>query len=326
MDFPKFQNTDFTERAGIFAIAAQVTSLGLIFRETSNSDVGIDAQIEYVSDGAAIGKLIAVQAKSGRSYFIDKGDHFAFYPTEKHKTYWECFPLPVVVMLHDPDSGDVYYSDARYYLSIPERERRYNYIPVLKSKKLRGTTKDELFNSPSIDPGSFLDFPGLVSKMVDAAYDDASFPVSYFEIFSHSLTNLCRHSFFNMQLPCDIAEANLLASGSEFGIGVGPSTYEYLHGYVKFLIEQNLVQVDYSDFLIDWNEREMLPKFLSPLTSRGRELVRYIRELENSIFKQGEFDISVACERFVQMIYLPSDIQRFEKIREFGVRLKSGAA
>lgn len=326
MDLPRFQNTDLTERAGVFAIAAQVTSLGLIFRETSNSDVGIDAQIEYVSDGVAIGKLIAVQAKSGRSYLNDKGDHFAFYPMEKHKTYWECFPLPVVVMLHDPDSDDVYYSDARYYLSIPERERRYNYIPVFKSQKLRETTKDELFNSPSLNPGSFLDFPSLLSKMVSVTHDDASFPVSYFEIFTHSLTNLCRHSFFHMHLPCDIAELNLAASGSKFGIGVDLSTHEYLHGYVKFLIEQNLVQVDYSDFLVDWNERAMLPNFLSPLTSRGRAFVRYIRDIEDSLFKQGEFNLSVACERFIRMIYAPSDIQRFEKIKEFGVRLKSGGA
>jgi hypothetical protein len=323
MEYPKFQANNITERLGILAIASQVTSLGLIFRETPNSDVGIDAQIEYVADGNAIGKLIAVQAKSGRSYLNDKGNHFAFYPNEKHKIYWEGFPLPVVVMLHDPDTGQVYYSDARYYLSIPERERQYKYVPVFKSKTLNGTTKDDLFNTPSLNPGSFLDFPDLLAKMIGATLNDPTFPVSYFEIFAHSLTNLCRHSFFHMHLPSDIAEYNLSIASSPFGIGVGYATHEYLHGYVKFLIEQNLVQVDYSDFLIDWNEREMLPKFLAPLTSRGRGLIDFIREKESSLFSQEEYDVSVACERYVQLVYLPSDIQRFEKIKQFGSRFKS---
>lgn len=317
MDLPKFQSTDFTERAGIFAIGAQVTTIGLIFRETPNSDVGIDAQVEYIADGKAIGSLIAVQAKSGRSYLKDKGDHFAFYPEEKHKNYWESFPLPVVVMLHDPDTNEVYYSDVRYYLSIPEREKKYSYIPVFKANTLKGATKEELFNLPSISPSVYLEFPELIKKMVDAKCKDADFPVSYFEIFVHSLTNLCRHSFFHMQLPCDIAETNLIASNSPYGVGINSRTHDFLHDYVRFLIEQNLVKVDYSDFLIDWNEREMLPKFLAPLTSRGRAFIEYIRSVEGSIFDPDEFELSVACERFVQMVYAPSDEKRFEKIRLF---------
>lgn len=320
MSFPKFQTNDFTERAGIFAIATQVTSLGLIFRETPNSDVGIDAQIEYVSGGSAIGRLIAVQAKSGKSYLNDMGNHFAFYPAGKHKVYWECFPLPVVVMLHDPDTSNVYYADATYYLSIPEGERKYKYIPVFKSQTLNGATKDGLFSIPSVNPDSFLDFPSLLSTMINKRHFDASFPVNYFEIFVNSLTNICRHSFFNMQLPLDIAERNLAAIGSDFGVGVGSSTHEYLHGYVRFLIEQNLAQVDYSDFLIDWSEREMLPQFIAPLTSRGRALVAYIRKVEDLIFNRNEYGVGVACERSIQMIYAPSDIQRFEKIRAFGER------
>lgn len=317
MDLPKVPNTDLVERSGIFAIGYQATALGLIFRETPNSDVGIDAQIEYVADGKAIGSLIAVQAKSGRSYLKDKGNHFAFYPEKKHKSYWETFPLPVVVMLHDPDSQEVYYSDARYYLSIPERERQYNYIPVFKANTLKSTTKEELFNLPSLSPNSYHDFPDLLKIMIDSECTDASFPVSYFEIFVHSLTNLCRHSFFHMQVPSDIAEINLSASNSPFGIGVDCDTHEYLHGYVQFLIQQNLVQVNYSDFLIDWTERQMLPQFLAPLTSRGRKLIDYIRNVECELFNPDKYEVSVACERYVQMIYMESYANRFEKIRQF---------
>lgn len=319
MDLPKVQSTIFLERAGIFAIATKVTSLGLIFRETSNSDVGIDAQIEYVSDGKAIGSLIAVQAKSGSSYLKDKGDHFAFYPEEKHKNYWENFPLPVIIMLHDPVSGEIYFSDARYYLSIPEREKKYTYIPVFKSNSLNECTKEQLFNLPSVNPNLFYNFPDLLKKMISTQCK-SSFPVTFFDIYIHSLTNLCRHSFFHIHLPYDIAEDNLASVESPFGTGIDWDTHEYLHNYVKFLIEQNLVQVNYSDYLIDWNERQMQPKFIAPLTSRGREFINYIREVEDTLFNPDEYDISVACERFVQMVYTQSDIQRFEKVRKFHQR------
>ncbi|MBW4934877.1 DUF4365 domain-containing protein [Marinobacter sp. F4206] len=326
MEFPKFKPTDFTERAGVFAIAAQVTALGLIFRETPNSDVGIDAQIELVSGDRALGSLIAVQAKSGKSYLNDKGDHFAFYPKESHKNYWETFPLPVVVMLHDPESDMVYFSDARYYLSIPERERTYNYVPVFKRNNLKNASKEDLFQLPSVDPGAFLEMPELLKEMVETVFSDASFPVSFFEIFVHSLTNLCRHSFFDMQIPIDLAEYNLAAAHSSFGVGVGFETHEFLNRYVRFLIAQNLVQVDYSDYLIDWNERQMLPSFLAPLTARGRELISHIREVEGELFEPDEYRMSVACERFVRMFYAPSDEQRFAKIALFSQRYGSADA
>ncbi|MDI9244591.1 DUF4365 domain-containing protein [Marinobacter sp. CHS3-4] len=320
MELPKYRPTDFTERAGVFSIAAQVTSLGLIFRETPNSDVGIDAQIELVSGDQALGKLIAVQAKSGKSYLNDKGDHYAFYPKEAHRHYWETFPLPVVVMLHDPESDKVYFSDARYYLSIPERERTFNYIPVFKKNCLNSASKEDLFQLPSIDPDAFLEMPELLKEMVETRHWDGSFPVSFFEIFVHSLTNLCRHSFFDMQIPLDLAEYNLAATNSELGVGVNFETHEFLNSYVRFLMAQNLVQVDYSDYLIDWNERQMLPSFLSPLTSRGRELIRYIREVEDQLFERDEYQVSVACDRFVRMFYAPSDERRFAKISIFSQR------
>lgn len=162
MDLPKVTDNDFQEREGVLATALLLNQLGLIFRETPNTDVGIDGQVEYVSSNRAIGKVIAVQIKSGPSYLIDKGDHFAFYPKEKHRNYWESFPLPVVIMLHDPVKQSVYFADARYYLSIPEREQKYRYIPIPKVNLLNGTSKQDLFQLSGIADGEFLDFPELL--------------------------------------------------------------------------------------------------------------------------------------------------------------------
>jgi hypothetical protein len=77
------------ERAGILAVATELNRLGLIWRETPMADVGIDGQIEFVSDtGEATGRLVAAQVKSGPSYFNHGSDEaWRFYPQEKHRFY-----------------------------------------------------------------------------------------------------------------------------------------------------------------------------------------------------------------------------------------------
>ena len=50
MSLPKFPYTALNERAGVLHVASILTQMGLIFRETSNSDTGIDGYIEEVND------------------------------------------------------------------------------------------------------------------------------------------------------------------------------------------------------------------------------------------------------------------------------------
>lgn len=96
---PKYTYDNWQERIGVHKVGLLLTELGLIFRESSYSDVGIDGQIEYVNNvGEATGKIAAVQIKSGDSYlYYGKSDreNWTFYPNEKHKFYWEKFPIPV---------------------------------------------------------------------------------------------------------------------------------------------------------------------------------------------------------------------------------------
>jgi hypothetical protein len=76
MTFPKYGATNQQERLGVNAVAEAVARLGLIWRETTSADVGVDGQIEYVApDGAATGRMVAVQVKSGPSFL---GVHHSF--------------------------------------------------------------------------------------------------------------------------------------------------------------------------------------------------------------------------------------------------------
>jgi len=116
--FPKVDSQFHQERAGVNAVARITANLGLIWRENQIKDVGIDGQIEYVTlDGHVTGRLVAVQVKSGESYFKhEDGDSWKFYPEEKHRLYWERFPIPVILVLHNPITDQLAWIDVRQEL------------------------------------------------------------------------------------------------------------------------------------------------------------------------------------------------------------------
>jgi hypothetical protein len=50
MNLPKYTPQNKQERIDVHKVAVILEELGFIFRETSNGDVGIDGQIEYVNE------------------------------------------------------------------------------------------------------------------------------------------------------------------------------------------------------------------------------------------------------------------------------------
>lgn len=78
--------------------------LGWIWREQYRADFGIDGQIETVSaDGRPTGRLIAVQIKSGHSYFKGNDRTIPLYVDDAHVQYWDQHALPVIVVIHNPN-------------------------------------------------------------------------------------------------------------------------------------------------------------------------------------------------------------------------------
>ncbi len=79
--------------------------LGWLFREQFNHDYGIDAQVEVVAGDRVLGRLLALQIKSGPSWFKEPTvDGWWFRPERKHVSYWTSHSLPVVVVLYDESS------------------------------------------------------------------------------------------------------------------------------------------------------------------------------------------------------------------------------
>jgi hypothetical protein len=92
------------ERIGANAVdTIFLNDFGWLFREQTISDYGIDAQVEVVENNEPTGKLIALQIKTGASYFRPKGENFVFYGELRHLEYWTRHSLPVFLVLHDPE-------------------------------------------------------------------------------------------------------------------------------------------------------------------------------------------------------------------------------
>ena len=99
-----------TARIGVAGTNLLFEKLGWIFREQPIEDYGIDAHVEVVESNTATGKLIALQIKSGKSWFKQKTpDGFVFYVNTEHLEYWQEHSLPVMVVLYDNEEEIAYW-------------------------------------------------------------------------------------------------------------------------------------------------------------------------------------------------------------------------
>ena len=76
-----------TDRLGVSKLEYYFSLHGWLFREQALHDYGIDAQVEIVIDGKPTGDLIAIQIKSGKSYFSESTDTMFIYRTDNNRSY-----------------------------------------------------------------------------------------------------------------------------------------------------------------------------------------------------------------------------------------------
>jgi len=110
-DRPRRQSTARTASVGISRTKLAIEEvLGWLFREQPTEDYGIDAHAEIVDGDSVEGKLLALQIKSGQSWFKESGPGgWWFRPRAEHVQYWTNHSLPVVVVLYRPESRKCYW-------------------------------------------------------------------------------------------------------------------------------------------------------------------------------------------------------------------------
>lgn len=309
MELPKHTYENQQERIGVHYVGLILAKLGLIFRETSNTDVGIDGQIEYVNNvGEATGRIVAVQIKSGDSYLYEaKKDtkNWTFYLDEKHMNYWEKYPIPVILLVYHPTNDTIYFIDARHYLRINGMDN----IKIPKSNILNKLNKNRIFETVGEFDEPFLEIKDVFGQLVSTQCDTSEFNISYLDLYLQGLTNMCTQLYFDIAIAMDIA-----GSRSPF-IGGGGKEYEFLYEYIKFIVNQNLAEVDFGNCLIEWNERQLVPRFLVPLTHRGKSLLEYINSIEAS-YPTIMPETRLVQERLIELAFNTYSYDRIEKSKK----------
>ena len=97
--------TNTTEAIGVYHIAKIAAEKKWMFRHQPVDDVGIDAHIELIEDTGESKQLIALQIKSGASWFREKkGNSIIFRKiNERQFNYWTKNSLPCIVVLYNPE-------------------------------------------------------------------------------------------------------------------------------------------------------------------------------------------------------------------------------
>ena len=108
-----------------FSITAEA---GQIFRQYSNSDWGIDGEIEFKNwDKNASGKRLYLQLKSGDSYLYERKDGREVFTikTDRLREYWQQQNYPVMLVIRTSD-GEIRWMDVSAYLKDGRGERGKN--------------------------------------------------------------------------------------------------------------------------------------------------------------------------------------------------------
>lgn len=147
-------DTDNIARRGINAVESIFLGMNWKFREQPISDYGIDAHVEPCGpDGSPTGQLIALQIKSGASYFKKQGSDYVFRGNARHLRYWRNHILPVFIILHDPETNLTLWQRIDHHLVHESRHGSWS-ITIPTTQTLETSSADYIRNGIASDPAS----------------------------------------------------------------------------------------------------------------------------------------------------------------------------
>lgn len=96
-----------TERIGVNHCGEIAERNNWMFREQPVNDIGIDAHIEFVDASGKPKQLLALQIKTGESWFKERKDDYIIFRdiNERQYVYWTTNSLPCIVVLYNPNDG-----------------------------------------------------------------------------------------------------------------------------------------------------------------------------------------------------------------------------
>lgn len=258
------------EDLGLQKVFSTCSAMEAIWRPTTTHDLGIDGQIEFLEPGTSIstGRLVAVQVKSGPSYFEKKdAECVLFYPKEQHRTYWARLSLSVILVLHNPDDDLTIYARVKPQLMtggplrIPITNR---FTPGARRDLLDAAQNDVRMVSPDevladlkkarcqVGAGRVIDGVHLLLASVPPGQQ-------------HLEIRMCR-----LTVLLDWASA-------EFGtFSIGTEEYDFLLRFVMKVLRHSLTEPFTDAFEDSWYEQHLVPTIAAPLTVTGRLVLEHL--------------------------------------------------
>lgn len=192
----------------MLAVRAAAQAAKFVFRQQTEHDFGVDLHLEVTDErGDATGRLIAIQVKSGESYFSHAHpDGWWFYVSDRHRRYWLNHSLPVVLALHNATTKTTYWAQVSPDTIVPtNRAGSKILVPSTQVLDDSGFTTLRYFaeRTGPVSTGAVADSPGrhrvvLKQAMEAAARDDA---YTAFEHWSAGMSPLVGETTYHMGDP-----------------------------------------------------------------------------------------------------------------------------
>lgn len=123
-----YKKSNITAKKGINYIKTIVEDSGCLFHKIEQeNDLGIDAIIEFIRNEKPAHKSIAVQIKSGPSYY-NKNKNECSIPVDSHYDYWINYALPVCGIVYVPEINKGFYINIKTYLKNHGKSKKIKFI------------------------------------------------------------------------------------------------------------------------------------------------------------------------------------------------------
>lgn len=142
--YVKYLKSNITAKQGINFLRNIVEDSGCLFHKIEQeNDLGIDCIIEFIQDEKPAHKSVAVQVKSGGSYYQSR-KNICIIPIDKHREYWLNYALPVCGIVYVPELEKAYWINIKTYLKNNESAKSIKFI-ANRSNQLDSINFNRLF-------------------------------------------------------------------------------------------------------------------------------------------------------------------------------------
>ncbi len=138
-----------TERIGVYHCGLIAEQNNWLFREQPINDIGIDAHMEFIDSLNKPKQLLALQIKTGESWFKESDEDYVVFRKidERQYCYWTMNSLPCIVVLYNPSDGMCIWQELSkntiqktkdgsgkgYFVKVPKKQL---FLDALSNKKL----------------------------------------------------------------------------------------------------------------------------------------------------------------------------------------------